>query len=148
MADKHKNNAGLINRMREGYELYKKGRLLVRTGDYEEAISLFRRSAEMEPHFKTFELLGECLLALNRNSEAVGPLAAATTLNRGVRAPSLLAEAFLRNQKFDDAEDFAKLALQRDPRNKRARDVLEKLEANKLLNLDAAKARRAPKLPS
>ena len=78
----------------------------------------------------------------------MGPLAAATTLNRGVRAPSLLAEAFLRNQKFYDAEDFAKLALQRDPRNKRARDVLEKLEANKLLNLDAAKARRAPKLPS
>jgi tetratricopeptide (TPR) repeat protein len=133
MADKHKNNAGLINRMREGYELYKKGHLLVRTGDYEEAISLFRRSAEMEPHFKTFELLGECLLALNRNSEAVGPLAAATTLNRGVRAPSLLAEAFLRNQKCDDAEDFAKLALQRDPRNKGVRDVLKKSEANKML---------------
>ena len=113
--------------------MYKKGRLLVRTGDYEEAISLLRRSAEMEPHFKTFELLGECLLALNRISEAVGPLAAATTLNRGVRVPSLLAEAFLRNEKFDDAEDFAKLALQRDPRNKKAGDVLKKSEANKIL---------------
>jgi hypothetical protein len=40
--------------MREGCEFYKKGRLLMKTGDYEEAISLFRRSAEMEPHFKTF----------------------------------------------------------------------------------------------
>lgn len=133
-----------MNRMKEGYELYKKGRLLAKTGNYEEAVSLFRKSAVMKPHFKTFELLGECLLALNRISEAVGPLAAATTLNRGVRAPSLLAEAFLRNQKFDDAEDFAKLALQRDPRNKRARDVLAKLEANKSVNLDTAKKQRAP----
>jgi len=125
--------------MREGYELYKKGRLLMKTGDYEEAILLFRRSAEMEPHFKTFELLGESLLTLNRISESVGPLAAATTLNRGVRAPSLLAEAFLRNQKFDDAEDFAKIALQRDPGNKRARDVLKSLETNKMLQSGRSK---------
>jgi len=125
--------------MREGYELYKKGRLLMKTGDYEEAILFFRRSAEMEPHFKTFELLGESRLTLNRISESVGPLAAATTVNRGVRAPSLLAEAFLRNQKFDDAEDFAKIALQRDPGNKRARDVLKSLETNKMLQSGRSK---------
>jgi len=139
MAVKHKNKARLINRMREGYELYKKGRLLMKTGDYEEAILFFRRSAEMEPHFKTFELLGESRLTLNRISESVGPLAAATTVNRGVRAPSLLAEAFLRNQKFDDAEDFAKIALQRDPGNKRARDVLKSLETNKMLQSGRSK---------
>jgi len=139
MAVKHKNKARLINRMREGYELYKKGRLLMKTGDYEEAILFFRRSAEMEPHFKTFELLGESRLTLNRISESVGPLAAATTVNRGVRAPSLLAEAFLRNQKFDDAEDFAKIALQRDPGNKRTRDVLKSLETNKMLQSGRSK---------
>ncbi len=118
-------------KMTEGYALYQQGRYLMKDRRYEEAVSLFRRSAELAPHFKTFELLGECLLTLGRLTEAIGPLAAATTLNPGVRAPSLLAEAFLKDNQFANAEEFAALALQRDSSNRKARIILKTLEANK-----------------
>ena len=55
--------------------------------------------------------------------EAIVPLAAATTLNRGVRAPSLLAEVFMHLEEWPDAEALAAIALSRGPNNKRARHV-------------------------
>jgi hypothetical protein len=56
-------------------------------------------------------------------------LAAATTLNAQVRAPSLLAEAFLALGDELAAHRIARLALDRDPNNKRARNVFEATEA-------------------
>lgn len=67
--------------------------------------------------------MGECLVELGRYRDAIIPLAAATALNRGVRAPSLLAEVFLRLADCHDALTMADEALSRDPRNKRARSV-------------------------
>ena len=46
---------------------------------------------------------------------AIVPLAAATTLNEQVRAPSLLAEAFLALGQHVEAYEIATMALQRDP---------------------------------
>lgn len=96
-------------------------------GMLDEAVCLFQKSILVSPHFKTFELLGECLLKLKRHHEAVGPLAAAVALNKSVRAPSLLAEVFLALKENSDARVFAELALSRDPNNKKAREILSKV---------------------
>ena len=63
-------------------------------GRIEQEVALFEQSAAISPHFKTLELLGECLIALDRLQDSIVPLAAAATLNSGVRAPALLAEVF------------------------------------------------------
>ena len=109
------------------YVLYRKGRSAMELGDLEAAVELFRRATEGDPHFKALELMGDCLVRLDRCAEAVAPLAAATTLNRGVRAPSLLAEAFLRLGDAGAAADAVEIALARDPSNRAARRVREAL---------------------
>lgn len=94
-----------------------------------EATELFLRSANAAPHFKTYELLGECYLRLQLHRQAIPYLAAATTLNRGVRAPSLLAETCLEVGKLDWAKEACDIALARDPNNKSAKGVQEKLNS-------------------
>lgn len=101
-------------------ELYEAGRRLMESGDIAGAVAQFHESVRIWPHFKALQLLGECLFQLGRLQEAVVPLAAATTLNRGVRAPSLLAEVFLALEQRHDAAEMVEVALQRDPRNRRA----------------------------
>ncbi len=97
-------------------------------GAFEQAADLFDSSAVQSPHFKTYELLGECYMRLRRFTEAIPYLAAATTLNHGARAPSLLAEAWLaidRRDKAVEAVEAADLALSRDSKNKIAFRVRE-----------------------
>jgi tetratricopeptide (TPR) repeat protein len=101
-------------------ELYNLGRTLMEAGDIAGAAVQFEESIRVWPHFKTLELLGECFIKLSRLQEAIVPLAASTALNRGPRAPSLLAEAFLELGELHDASEAAELALQRDPNNRRA----------------------------
>ena len=97
-------------------------------GDTEQAVGLFQKSAVESPHFKTFELLGECLLRLKRFSEAIPYLAAAAAMNRGVRAPAILAEAWLALERYDEALEAAEAALLRDPMNKGALKVRKIVE--------------------
>ena len=85
--------------------------------DFDQAIAAFSQSVLISPHFKTFELLGECLFELGRLQEAVVPLAAATTLNRQSRAPALLAEVFERLGDRDRAVEMARLAIERSAAN-------------------------------
>src|SRR5258706_4717636 len=74
---------------------YEQARRLMEDGSYQQAVELFHQSAAESPHFKTYELLGECYMRLKQLTEAIPFLAAATTLNPGGRAPSLLAEAWI-----------------------------------------------------
>ena len=46
-------------------ELYLQARKFMASKQYEEAVSLFQQSVELDPHFKTLELLGECYIHLN-----------------------------------------------------------------------------------
>jgi tetratricopeptide (TPR) repeat protein len=108
-------------------DLYDAGRDYMQSGDYEDAVVLFEKSIALRPHFKTLELLGECYMRLGRLERAIVPLAAASTLNTGVRAPSLLADVFLKLGQLHDARELAKLALQRDPNNRRAMAVMAAL---------------------
>jgi hypothetical protein len=50
-----------IDRLEEASRLYGRGRAQMDAGALEEAVALFRESVALEPHFKTLELLGECL---------------------------------------------------------------------------------------
>ena len=106
-------------------QLYNDGRGAFETGDVARAIHSFQQSAAVFPHFKTLELLGEALLQSGNALAAVAPLAAATALNAQVRAPSLLAEAFLSLGEIEDAREFAADVITRDPGNRRARRVLD-----------------------
>jgi tetratricopeptide (TPR) repeat protein len=103
-------------------------------GRLDRALGLFRKSASLSPHYKTFELIGECLMILGRHSDALEPLAEAVALNPGVRARSLLAEAFLALENSDDARRCANLALERDPTNKRAKAVIAKVSCKEAAN--------------
>jgi tetratricopeptide (TPR) repeat protein len=101
-------------------DLYHQAREVMEKNQLEDAVRLFQQSITLSPHFKSLELLGECFIHLNRLAEAVVPLAAATTLNQGVRAPSLLADVFLKLEDYDRANELAKIALSRDPDNRMA----------------------------
>lgn len=92
-------------------------------GSLDEAVALFQQSIVSWPHFKSLELLGECFMRLDRLHEAIVPLAAAASLNRGVRAPSLLAEVFLRLEDYPAAREMVEVALSRDPLNRKAQEV-------------------------
>jgi len=92
-------------------------------GHTDDAIAVFLQSAAALPHSKTYELIGECHARLRRFTDAIPFLAAATTLNRGVRAPSLLAEAWFALGRHYEAIEAADIALARDPRNKKALKV-------------------------
>jgi tetratricopeptide (TPR) repeat protein len=98
-------------------DLYRLGREAMEAGSLEAAVVLFDESIAVWPHFKTLELLGECLLRLGRLREAVVPLAAATALHVEARAPALLAQAYLQLGQFPEAKHFAEEALRRAPDN-------------------------------
>jgi tetratricopeptide (TPR) repeat protein len=112
--------------------LYEKGRSAMGEGRIEDALTYFQQSIQKYPHFKTLELAGECLMRLGRWHDAIVALAAASTLNRGVRAPALLAEAFLQIGEYGDAESAADLALSRDSKNRKAKAVKAEAEARLL----------------
>lgn len=110
------------------HKFYTQAREAMDAGHLDVAVKLFHQDADVSQHFKSLELLGECLIALGRLQEAIVPLAAATTLNNGVRAPALLAEVFWKLHQRLNAENMAVIALARDPNNKKARIVKEMLE--------------------
>lgn len=108
-------------------ERYQEARELMGQGAYAEAVNLFEQNVRVQPHFKDLELLGECLMRLGKLVEAIVPLAAATTLNQGVRAPSLLAEIYFQMGEVHDANEMADLVLTRNPKNRKALEIKEQL---------------------
>ena len=47
----------------EDHKLYNEGMAAMERGDFAGAVDRLKRSAEMYPHFKTYESIGECFLA-------------------------------------------------------------------------------------
>jgi tetratricopeptide (TPR) repeat protein len=117
------------NEFEKAQRAYYAGRDRLAAGDSEDAIALLEQSAQIEPHLKTLEILGEAWLRLGQPKRAIVPLAAATTLNEQVRAPSLLAEALLALGDQLLAHRIAELALRREPNNKKAGAVREATRA-------------------
>jgi tetratricopeptide (TPR) repeat protein len=108
----------------EALAAYQAGRVALDAGDLNVAVTQLEASVSAFPHYKALELLGEAWLKKGEPQRAVVPLAAATTLNRQVRAPSLLAETLLVLGDRLQAHRVAQLALERDPHNRKARAVL------------------------
>jgi tetratricopeptide (TPR) repeat protein len=104
-------------------DLYQQARLMMSEDRLDEAVALFQQSVALSLHFKSLELLGECFIRLNRLREAIVPLTVATNLNKGVRAPSLLAEVLLKLEDYQEAKEMADVALSRDSTNRKAREV-------------------------
>jgi hypothetical protein len=119
---------------------YYAGRSKLEVGDLDGAIDCLEASITELPHFKSLELLGEAWLRKGEPKRAIVPLAAATTLNGQVRAPSLLAEALLGLGEDLRAHEIASLALSRDANNKKARRVFEATE-------ESYKRHHAPQFP-
>lgn len=70
--------------MESSLELYYEARQTMDAGNLEDAVKLFEQSISITPHFKSLELLGECLINLNRSAEAIIHLESAIQLNKGV----------------------------------------------------------------
>jgi Fe-S cluster biosynthesis and repair protein YggX len=69
---------------------FRLGQLLMEANDYEQAVGSFRRTLEISPQFsKVYQLLGSCLIKLNRRPEAVEVLTAGWKLadERGDKMP-------------------------------------------------------------
>lgn len=112
-------------------QLYQRGREAMDIGDHESAIRLFEESAAIDPHFKTLELLGECLLKMRRYHPAIMPLAAAVGLgNKPFRALYLLAQALDESGSRRNAIEKLEEAIRINPDYKAARELMAKLNAS------------------
>jgi tetratricopeptide (TPR) repeat protein len=112
-------------------DLYQRGREAMQRSEFEQAAALFRCSVELSPHFKTLELLGECLLESgNVSSEVILYLAAAAGLgNKSFKSYFLLARALEARGKLTEAIEKLDVAIEIHPQFKAAveyRDLLQK----------------------
>jgi len=106
------------------FQEYEIGRREMAAGNYANAIEHFRISIRHYPHFKTLELLGECLLAMGDHVASIVPLAAAVGLGtREFRALYLLSKALVQIGKHEDALKYLDRALEMAPDFKRAREL-------------------------
>lgn len=102
---------------------YQIGREFMDSGCYEDAIERFNASLGASVHYKTLQLIGECLLHLGRSKDAIVPLAASVGLNSHFRQKILLAEAMLQIGKPREAMGYAQAALDEAPGNRMALDA-------------------------
>lgn len=108
--------------------LYQEARDALNHGDLEVATAKFRESAKQAPHFKTYEMLGECLLKCDQLEEAVLYLSASAGLgNRQYRSRYLLAQTLIRLGDPVSAAEKLQEAVQMQPAYKAARTLLDKL---------------------
>ncbi|MFN7591653.1 MAG: tetratricopeptide repeat protein [Planctomycetota bacterium] len=98
-----------------GGPIYREARRLFEQGRFGDAQALFAESARVDPHHKSYELYGECLLRIGRPAHAVLPLAAACAFNRGARPRVLLARSLAQIGRTTEARAWLAEALERQP---------------------------------
>lgn len=108
--------------------LYLQGQDLMEKGEFVKALESLKKSAELSPHFKTYEYIGTCLLELGDFCEAVMYLSASAGLgNKQSKAFYLLAKALIGLKKLDWARDKLNEALSINPNYKAAKDLLSEI---------------------
>ena len=112
-----------------GGSIYQQARRLYDQGRFADAQPFFAESARIDPHYKSYELSGECLLLSGRPAEAVLPLAAACALNRGARPRVLLARSLAQIGRASEARAWLAEALERQPGYGPAVTALRELSA-------------------
>lgn len=107
------------------------GTALARQGKYEEALSHFRQAVAIRPRSVDSKMnIGAALLALNRPKEAESYLAdVARSRPNDPRVHLNLAMALYNQGRYEEALSRAKRALQVDPENRNAADVIQEIEA-------------------
>jgi tetratricopeptide (TPR) repeat protein len=114
----------------KGLLFYQKGREAIASGNLVSAIRFLEQSAQIDPHFKTFELLGECLIKRGQCSEAVAALSMSVELgNKPYRALYLLAQALESIGHREEAIARLTQAIEMKPDYKAARALLDRLHA-------------------
>ncbi|MFN3168892.1 MAG: hypothetical protein ACE37H_17730 [Phycisphaeraceae bacterium] len=113
------------------YALFCDARDASESGELELAVSFLHLSLEKAIHFKTLELLGDTLIQQKKPKEAIIPLAASASLNRGPRASYLLAQAFFELEQDQEALTAAEEALRRNPKYKMAAELIDLIKAKK-----------------
>lgn len=114
----------------EAYQLYHSGQKAMEKDNIPLAIGSFRQSMALEPHFKTAELLGECLLGHGKPTEAILYLAAACGLGTNAfRAKFLLAKAYMAVDDEDEAIHHLEDALAMNPDYKDARKLHDEISS-------------------
>jgi tetratricopeptide (TPR) repeat protein len=112
----------------DAYKLYSEARTAMEAKDLGLALEKLRSASALAPHYKTYELLGECLLQQGEAAEAVLYLSAAAGLgNKQTRSRYLLAQALIRLDPTREADAVEKLreALELNPQYKAAKQLLE-----------------------
>lgn len=102
-----------------------KGQQQAERGDLAAAAKTLQRAVELDPHPFALEMLGGVWVKLNQPERAIIPLAAAATLDTKGSAPSALAQVFLRLRREKEAHAMATIALERNPGDRQAKEVLE-----------------------
>jgi tetratricopeptide (TPR) repeat protein len=131
--DKHiKKDVGKlgIEEMEEAMKLYNDGREALSSGHRNLAIQKFRQSYSLAPHYKTFELLGEALMAEGEYIEAVVYLAAAAGIGeKQFKSRYLLARALLALGDVwkDDAIEQLRKSIELNPNYRTAKKLLAEL---------------------
>lgn len=109
----------------ENYVLYQEGRSAMKSGDFDVAIKKLQKSADLAPHFKTLESVGECFLEQKNYSQAIIYLAASAGLgNKPSRPYFLLAKALLAFGEKEKAIDKLNEVLEINPNYKAAKNLL------------------------
>jgi tetratricopeptide (TPR) repeat protein len=112
----------------DAYKLYSEARTAIDAKELGVAVEKLRRASALAPHYKSYELLGECLLQQGEATEAVLYLSAAAGLgNKQTRCRYLLAQALIRLDPTREADAIDKLqeALDLNPQYKAAKQLLE-----------------------
>lgn len=100
-------------------------------GNFADAIQHFQKSIKQAPHFKTLELLGECMLLSGSPLASIVPLAAAVGLGSNeFRALYLLAKAYAAVGEHRNGLKYVERALRIKPDFKKAQELRIELAAD------------------
>ena len=114
----------------EDYELYIQGSDLSMRGNYQEAYPLLLKSAEINPHSKTYEWLYTTAKALNKPDKAFAYIETAYILNpKNNKTASMYVEELIAKDEISKARDILTDILNRSSTYGPARRLLDKLDA-------------------
>jgi pentatricopeptide repeat protein len=116
------------NEYTEDYILYLEGTDAYYNGEYEKALELLLKSAQLYEHFKTYERLYGVLHMLYRDDEAFVYIEKSHRLNpRNNKTTVLYAEALVRQKRIDEAKTVLSQMLSRNATYGPAKKLLAKL---------------------
>jgi tetratricopeptide (TPR) repeat protein len=112
----------------EGLRYYYRGTNLLDEGKINEALELFRKSLELENHFKTLEQISDCYDKLGLAEPALKYIELAYQVNpRNDHTACKFAEQLKNNNRLTEAKIILESILLRSPSRKKAQILLQSL---------------------